>query len=81
MPPFDREFFGSDRLELSADTLFGLVGKLDALAPGFGELAAIRAAFAIDGTYTPDWSSSLAGASEVILLPRVGGGQAAGDER
>jgi molybdopterin synthase sulfur carrier subunit len=74
MPPFDREFFGGDRLELSADTLFGLVAELDALAPGFGEQAPIRAAFAIDGVFAPDWSSSLAGADEVILLPRVGGG-------
>jgi molybdopterin synthase sulfur carrier subunit len=81
MPPFDRAFFGSDRLELSADTLFGLVDKLDALAPGFGELAAIRAAFAIDGVYTPDWSSPLAGAREVILLPRVGGGETDGGRR
>jgi molybdopterin synthase sulfur carrier subunit len=75
MPPFDSEFFGgSDRLEMAADTLFGLVGKLDELAPGFADLAHVRAAFAIDGVYTPDWSSSLKGASEVVLLPRVAGG-------
>jgi molybdopterin synthase sulfur carrier subunit len=75
MPPLDREFFGGrDRLELEAATLIGLVGKLDALAPGFAEKAEIRAAFAIDGVYTPDWTRSLAEASEVILLPRVSGG-------
>jgi molybdopterin synthase sulfur carrier subunit len=74
MPPFDREFFGGDRLEMSATNLFDLVGRLDAAAPGFAEIAPIRAAFAIDGVFTPDWSSPLAGAREVILLPRVGGG-------
>ena len=75
MPPFDREFFGGrDRLDLTADTLFGLVGKLDELAPGFAERAHVRAAFAIDGVYTPDWSRSLTEASEVVLLPRVAGG-------
>lgn len=76
MPPFDREFFGgSDRLEIDApSTLFALVGRLDALAPGFADVAEARAAFAIDGVYTRDWTSPLAGAAEVILLPRVSGG-------
>jgi molybdopterin synthase sulfur carrier subunit len=74
MPPFDREFFDGDRLELSATNLFDLVRRLDECAPGFADVAGIRAAFAIDGVFTTDWSSPLAGASEVILLPRVGGG-------
>jgi sulfur-carrier protein len=74
MPPFDREFFDSDRLDLTAVNLFDLVQRLDERAPGFAEIAAIRAAFAIDGVFTADWSSPLAGAGEVILLPRVGGG-------
>ena len=75
MPPFDSEFFGGrDRLELDAPSLFALVGKLDAVAPGFAEIAEARAAFAVDGVFTPDWTSPLAGASEVILLQRVSGG-------
>jgi len=74
MPPFDREYFGGDRLELEAGNLFDLVRKLDAQAPGFAEIAEVRAAFAIDGVFTTDWSSPLAGATEVILLPRIGGG-------
>ncbi len=75
MPPFDREFFGgTDRLELEADTLFGLVRQLDALSPGFAEAAETRAAFAVDGVFKPNWSTSLAGAAEVIVLPRVAGG-------
>lgn len=75
MPPFDKEFFGADRLELDAANLFGLVRRLDALAPGFADIADVRAAFAVDGTYAADWSVPLAGAREVILLPRVGGGR------
>lgn len=75
MPPFDREFFGGrDRLDVEADTLFALVGKLDEIAPGFAEVADSRAAFAVDGVYTPVWSVALADAREVILLPRVAGG-------
>ncbi|PEQ11152.1 hypothetical protein B2G71_18610 [Novosphingobium sp. PC22D] len=74
MPPLDREFFGSDRLDLEAANLFGMVEKLDELAPGFASVADVRAAFAIDGVVVHDWSASLADASEVIVLPRVGGG-------
>lgn len=75
MPPFDSEFFGGrDRLELDAPSLFALVGKLDAEAPGFAEVAEARVAFAIDGAFTPDWTRSLAGVSEVIVLQRVSGG-------
>lgn len=77
MPPFDNEFFGGrDRLDLEAGNLFGMVRELNALAPGFGDVAGVRAQFAIDGVVVPDWSTPLAGANEVILLPRVGGGEA-----
>jgi|GEM_PF-6324562 len=76
MPPFDSEFFGGrDRLDLEASNLFGLVDEIDDLAPGFAALADVRAAFAIDGVVTADWSASLIDASEVILFPRAGGGQ------
>lgn len=75
MPPFDREFFGGrDRLEMEAPTLLALVRELGALAPGFEEAAEARAAFAVDGVFTPDWTRSTADAAEVILLPRVSGG-------
>lgn len=75
MPPLDREFFGGrDRLDLEAGNLFGLVGELDRIAPGFADLADVRASMAIDGVVAPDWSASLADASEVIVLPRVAGG-------
>ncbi|MEO6091607.1 MAG: MoaD/ThiS family protein [Novosphingobium sp.] len=74
MPPFDREFFGGDRLDMDATNLFDLVARLDARAPGFATIAEARAAFAIDGVFAPDWSLPLADACEVIVLPRVGGG-------
>lgn len=70
------EFFGSrEDMDLVADSLVDLVGKLDSIAPGFAEIAPIRAAFAVDGTIVADWSQSLAGAGEVFLLARVGGGE------
>lgn len=77
MPPFDSEFFaGRDRLELAADSLFALVSALDGEAPGFAAIAQPRATFAVDGVVTPDWATPLSPASEVVLLPRVGGGWA-----
>lgn len=74
MPPFDKEFFCADRLAIAADNLFDLVGKLDALAPGFAAIAQPRVHFAVDGVLETDWSRPLADAAEVIVLPRVGGG-------
>lgn len=79
MPPLDREFFGgADRLEIDAPNLFALVAELDRLSPGFSGIADVRAAFAIDGVYAADWSAPLTDVAEVIVLPRVGGGQGGG---
>lgn len=75
MPPFDNEFFGGkDRLEIEASNLFGAVRELGKLGPGFAEIAEVRATLAVDGVVTADWSTPLTEASEVIVLPRVGGG-------
>lgn len=74
MQPFDKEFFGTDRLDLDAHNLFDLVGQLDRLAPGFAAIAQPRAHFAVDGVLETDWARDLAQAREIILLPRVGGG-------
>lgn len=74
MAPFDKEFFGTDRLDLDAVNLYALVEKLGELAPGFAAIAQPRVHFAIDGVLETDWSTPLAGANEVIVLPRVGGG-------
>ena len=54
--------------------IYDLIDRLDELAPGFADQAPARAAFAIDGVFTSDWTTSLAGAAEVVVLPRVGGG-------
>lgn len=72
--PFDREFFGADRLALNAVNLFDLIDRLDALAPGFAAIAQPRVHFAIDGVIETDWTRPLADAREVVVLPRVGGG-------
>ena len=75
MPPFTNEFFGGkDRLEIEAANLFGAVRELGELGPGFSEVAEVRATLAVDGVITADWSTPLNAASEVIVLPRVGGG-------
>lgn len=75
MPPFENEFFGGrDRLEVDAANLFAAVRELDKLGPGFAEVAQVRATLAVDGVVVPDWSTPLTPESEVILLPRVGGG-------
>ncbi len=75
MPPFDREFFGgTDCFDVSAKTLFGVVNKLDELGPGFADLADVRAAFAVDGVVQPDWSVSLEGAQEIVVMQKVAGG-------
>ncbi|KHK91936.1 hypothetical protein LK12_09885 [Novosphingobium malaysiense] len=74
MPPFDKEFFATDRLDLAPHNLFDLVDRLDGLAPGFAAIAQPRVHFAVDGVLEADWSRDLATASEVIVLPRVGGG-------
>jgi hypothetical protein len=75
MPPFDREFFGgTDRFDLSAKTLFGVVNKLDEIGRGFADLADVRAAFAVDGVVQPDWSVPLGDAKEVIVMQKVAGG-------
>ncbi len=75
MPPFDREFFGgTDRFEIAAKTLFGVVNQLNELGPGFADLADVRAAFAVDGEVQPDWSVPLGDAKEVVVMQKVAGG-------
>ena len=75
MPPLDQDWFGGrDRLEAEAATLFALVRKLEAQAPGFAEAAPARVQFAVDGVVAPDWTTDITQAEEVIVLPRVSGG-------
>ncbi|GFM29658.1 MoaD/ThiS family protein [Novosphingobium sp. PY1] len=74
MPPFDKEFFGVERLSIDAGNLFELIEKLDAQGPGFAKIARVRAHLAVDGVLETDWTRLLADVREVIVLPRVGGG-------
>lgn len=75
MPSFCSEFFGSsEEMRIPAANLFQLVQALEERAPGFAEVAGIKVAFAVDGELTHDWTAPLADSSEVLLVPRVGGG-------
>lgn len=73
--PLSTEFFGGrEEIEVSAGNVFQLVAALDRMSPGFGEAAGIRVAFAVDGVFAGDWATPLSANSEVLLVPRVGGG-------
>ncbi len=75
MSPLDRQFFGGkNTFDLAARTLFGLLGKLDELSPGFADLADMRVSFAVDGVVEADWSASIADANEVVVLAKIAGG-------
>ena len=73
--PFAAEFFaGRDSIEIEAVNMFALVRALDALGPGFADAVQERAAIAVDGVVVADWSAPLAGAAEVLIVPKIAGG-------
>jgi sulfur-carrier protein len=75
MPPLASEFFGgTNSIEVDAGSVFELVGVLDRRNPGFAEVADVRVAFAVDDVLMTDWATPLSRNSEVLLVPRVGGG-------
>lgn len=75
LPPLDAEFFGgADSMSVDAGNVFELVGALDKRSPGFAELADVRVAIAVDDVLTGDWTTPLSRDSDVLLVPRVGGG-------
>lgn len=75
MAPFAGQFFGgAQELDVEAANLFALVDALERVGPGFGEEAAMKAAFAVDGVMQTDWSALLGPDSQVMLFPRVAGG-------
>lgn len=77
LEPFAAQFFGdSGQLELSAGNLFAVVAALEDIAPGFAEAAELKVAFAVDGAVWSDWSAPLPQSGEVVLFPRVAGGDA-----
>ncbi|MCX7671315.1 MAG: hypothetical protein N2439_14760, partial [Anaerolineae bacterium] len=74
-PSFAAEYFGSrQEFDIEAGNVFQLVEKLDHLGSGFAEIAEVRVIFAVDGTVANDWSVPLSPASEVFVIPRIGGG-------
>ena len=75
LPPFDREYFAEkSAIEVEARNLFALVQRLNALAPGFADIAEARASFAVNGTLQADWTAALPPDCEVLVVPRISGG-------
>jgi sulfur-carrier protein len=63
------------KLEIEADTVRRLVAVLDGRFPGLGDFVNRRMAFAIDGEIHQDaWLSPIGPDSEVVLIPKIGGG-------
>ena len=75
MPPLDAEFFGGEGcMDVNAGNVFELVRALDRRNPGFADVADVRVAIAVDDVLIADWTTSLSDDSDVLLVPRVGGG-------
>jgi len=69
------EYFGStDEIEVEAGNLFQLVDALERIAPGFAEAAGVKLVFAVDGELAEDWTVPLPAGAEVLIVPRIGGG-------
>lgn len=74
-PSFAREHLGAiEQMELDVGNLFQLVAALEQRFPGFENFARIRTTFAVDGAVVNDWATPLTRDSEVLLIPRIGGG-------
>jgi molybdopterin converting factor small subunit len=71
-----REFTGGEHeFEVGADTVRRMLLELEARYPGFGEFVEKRMAIAIDGEIHQDaWGAELRPGSEVVLIPKIGGG-------
>jgi len=66
---------GLRSFEVEAATVRDLLQKIEERYPGLGDLIDQRMAIAIDGTITQDAHGALLEPhSEVVLLPRIGGG-------
>ncbi len=71
-----REFTGgTSELEVAASSVRRLIRALDERFPGLGEELKTKMAVAIDGQiYQDAFLESLEADSEVVFLPRIGGG-------
>ena len=66
---------GVTEVDVEADTVGRLIAALEARFPGLGEFVDRRMAIAIDGEiHQNSWTSSIGPASEVYLIPKIGGG-------
>ena len=66
---------GASEFDIEAGTVRELIAALDARFPGLGEFVDRKMAFAIDGVIHQDaWFSEIGPASEVYLIPKIGGG-------
>lgn len=66
---------GLAELEVEAPTVRRLILELDRRFPGLGDYVERRMAIAIDGEIHQDaYGAALAPDSEVVLIPKIGGG-------
>lgn len=67
---------GQDAAEVDAANLFGLVRELDLRFPGIGRFIETSASIAVDGEAIHNWARPLTENSEVVLFPKIAGGEA-----
>ena len=66
---------GRSEFDVAATTVGGMILELDARWPGLGDYVERRMAVAIDGEIFQDADGAMLGeASEVCLIPKIGGG-------
>ena len=66
---------GVTEFEVEADTVRRLIAELDRRFPGLGHQIDEGMAVAIDGEiYQDAWQARLEPLSEVVLIPKIGGG-------
>jgi molybdopterin converting factor small subunit len=66
---------GATEFDVAAGSVAAMIYELDARFPGLGDYVGRRMAIAIDGEIFQDADgATLAEASEVCLIPKIGGG-------
>lgn len=66
---------GRAQFDVAATSVAGLIRELEARYPGAGDYVARRMAIAIDGEIHQDADgAALGAASEICLIPKIGGG-------
>lgn len=73
---FDPYTQGEEAFEVQAANIFGLVRELDARFPGLGRFIETSASIAVDGEAIHAWTRGLTDDSEVVLFPKIAGGEA-----